>query len=105
MSVEALQPLFVAVSLSKRPYTKVISSSFSSFMQRTVVVRAQCRAVDALSETSSEPARQCDQITRRGFYCAAHANELLGLEVKTSLLLGEPGAAGLGLFTTRDRVA
>ena len=51
----------------------------------------------------SEPARQCDQVTRRGFYCAAHADKLLGLQVKTSLLLGEPGDAGLGLFTTRDR--
>ena len=38
-------------------------------------------------------------------YCAAHANQLLGLEVKTSLLLSEPGEAGLGLFTTRDRQA
>ena len=39
------------------------------------------------------------------FYCAGHANELLGLEVKTSLLLGQPGDAGLGLFSTRDREA
>ena len=73
-------------------------------MQRTILVRIQCRAV-VPSATPSEPARQCDQITRRGFYCEAHAHELLELEVKTSLLLGEPGEAGLGLFTTRDREA
>ena len=72
-------------------------------MQRTIVVRIQCRAV-VPSAAPSEPARQCDQITRRGFYCAACADELLGLEVKTSLI-GEPGDAGLGLFTTRDREA
>ena len=76
----------------------------SSYMQRTVVVRTQCRAV-VVSPAANEPAQQCEQITRRGFYCADHANELLGLEVKTSLLLGEPGEAGLGLFTTRDREA
>ena len=73
-------------------------------MQRTVVVRTQCRAV-VVSLAANEPAQQWEQITRRGFYCADHANHLLGLEVKTSLLLGEPGEAGLGLFTTRDRKA
>lgn len=73
-------------------------------MQRTIVVRIQCRAIVIPPATSDESVHQCDQITRRGFYCAVHAKELLGLEVKTSLL-GEPGEAGLGLFTTRDRGA
>ena len=73
-------------------------------MQRTIVVRIKCRAIVIPQATSDEPAQQCDQITRRGFYCAAHAKELLGLEVKLSLL-GELGEAGLGLFSTRDRDA
>ena len=74
-------------------------------MQHTVVVRIACRAIITPQAGSNEPAQQCDQITRRGFFCAPHANELLGLEVKTSMLLGEPGEAGLGLFTTRRREA
>ena len=74
-------------------------------MQHTIVVRTPCRATVAAAAASIQPEQQCDQITRRGFYCAAHANELLGLEIKTSLLLGEPGEVGLGLFTTRDHRA
>ena len=75
----------------------------SSLMQHTIIVRTPCRAMAAAA--SNQPAQQCNQITRRGFYCTSHANELLGLEAKTSLLLGEPGEAGLGLFTTRNREA
>ncbi len=74
-------------------------------MQHTLVVRIACRATIAPPAGSNEPAQQCDQITRRGFYCTEHASELLGLVVKTSLLLAEPGEAGLGLFTTRGRNA
>lgn len=91
-------------SFFKRPVQKITPIN-QSVMQQTVVVRIACRATIAPPAGSSESAQQCDQITRRGFYCAVHANELLGLEVKTSLLLDGPGEAGLGLFTTRDRNA
>ena len=88
-----------ASSFFKRPV--LLITLVLSLMQHTVVVRIPCRAIIA----PTEPARQCGQITRRGFYCAVHADHLLGLEVKASLVLGEPGAAGLGLFTTRSREA
>lgn len=80
-----------------------LSCSLSAcLMEPTTFVRAQSRATLA-STATDEPPRQCETITRRGWYCA-HADRLLGLAVKPSLL-GEPGDAGLGLFTTRDREA
>ena len=94
------QVLLVTASFFKRP-SMTHHSSPSSVMQHTIVVRTPCRAIVATRATL----QSCEQITRRGFYCAAHASELLGLEVRTSLLLGEPGETGLGLFTTRDREA
>ena len=79
------------------------SVDYSYHMQPTVVVRVRCRAMTASTATNESP-RQCETITRRGWYCARHADQLLDLAVKPSLL-GEPGDAGLGLFTTRDREA
>ena len=74
-----------------------------NLMQETIVVRTPCRAMIA-SAVADELSQQCETTTRRGCHCAHHADQLLGLAVKTSLL-GEPGEAGLGLFTTRDRDA
>jgi hypothetical protein len=69
-------------------------------MQPSVVVRIQCVAMtcDVDGEIS-----QCTNRTRRGYYCRDHADERLGLEVKTSEAGDEPGDAGLGLFTTIER--
>ena len=69
-------------------------------MQLSVVVRMQCVA---MSCNASGEIQQCPQRTRRGYFCRDHANERLGLEVKTSEVGDEPGDAGLGLFTTVDR--
>ena len=74
--------------------------SVSISMQPSFVVRLQCVAMtcDANGEI-----RQCPNRTRRGYYCRDHADERLGLEVKTSEVGDEPGDSGLGLFTTVDR--
>ena len=63
-------------------------------LQPSVLVRQRC--------TAHVDGRQCENKTRRGYLCADHAEELLGLRVLTSGL-GEPGDAGLGLFTSRPR--
>ena len=76
------------------------SVDYNYLMQPTVVVRVQCCRTIA-STATDKPPRQCETIARRGWYCAHHADHLLGLTLKPSLL-GEPGNAGLGLFTTRD---
>jgi hypothetical protein len=68
--------------------------------QHSIVVRMQCVAIVCEADGVM---RQCTNRTRRGYYCRDHADELLGLEVKTSEVGDEPGDAGLGLFTTVNR--
>ena len=68
--------------------------------QPSIVVRMQCVAMVRHADGRF---RQCSSRTRRGYHCRDHADELLGLEVKTSEVGDEPGDAGLGLFTTVDR--
>ena len=69
-------------------------------LQPAIVVRMQCVAMycDANGDV-----RQCDNRTRRAYYCREHADDRAGLEVKTSEVGDEPGDSGLGLFTTVDR--
>ena len=79
---------------------KEMQMSVPIIMQSSIVVRVQCAAMTCYADGEI---RHCPIRTRRGYYCRDHAEERLGLEVKTSEVGDEPGDAGLGLFTTVDR--